>query len=235
MISALPQAWKTRRLTESNSLSLFTFISQTESSSRYIYEKNVWRGTCFPEQLAPKWGRELGDLDINDDTLYNSFKKLYAASVSTRVRYFQFKLIHRILGNNEKLFRWGIKSNNMCDLCDNDVETYVHLFCDCPKVKPFWRDVQIWILNETGASVDLSSKEILLGTPETLPPIYDLFNMIAKMYIYSCKINNSQPSIQGFTNRLMNIKQTEKYIAVKNNKLKQFNEKWFIEDITDVL
>ena len=85
-----------------------------------------------------KWELELNNADISEDVLYNSFRKLYATSTSTKIRSFQFRLLHRIMGNNKKLFKWGIKNNDKCDLCGKQEETYVHLFCECEKIKPFW-------------------------------------------------------------------------------------------------
>ena len=76
--------------------------------------------------------------------------------------------------------------------------------------------------------MNLSYTEILLGTPNDIPPIFDLFISVAKMCIYCCKYQNTIPKIANFTARIDSIKQVEKYIAVKNNTTNAFNDKWFI-------
>ncbi len=55
------------------------------------------------------------------------------------------------------------------------------------------------------------------------------------MYIYCCKFQNIVPGIEGFAKRIADIKHIEKYIAVKNNKIQAFNQKWLIWDPTALL
>ncbi len=79
---------------------------------------------------------------IDTDTISNI---LYASSIATRIRSFQFR--HRIMDINAKLHKWGIKANNISDLCDEYEENYVHLFCEGRKVVAFWDGMKRWIVN----------------------------------------------------------------------------------------
>ncbi len=85
---------------------------------------------------------------------------------------------------------------------------------------------------ETDTNINFSSSEIILGTTSDIPPIFDLYLTIAKMHIYCCKFQNIVPSIEGFAKRIADIKHIAKYIAVKNNKIQAFNQKWLISDPT---
>ena len=109
------------------------------------------------------------------------------------------------MGINSKLYRWGIKNSNACDLCGEYEETYVHLFCSCTKVKSFWIDVKRWITSETDTALNLSDSDIILGTMLKMPPIFDLFIIVAKMHIYACKFHNTIPKVEGFIKRIENI------------------------------
>jgi hypothetical protein len=97
-------------------------------------------------------------------------------------------------------------------------------------VKPFWGDIKRWIHTETGSHINLSHTEVILGTPDDISPVFDLFYITAKMHIYACKHQNTLPKLEGFIKRIELIKLIEKYIAIKNNKLHLFNQKWFIDN-----
>ena len=45
----------------------------------------------------------------------------------------QYKIIHRMISTNKKLYLYGIKDSNKCEKCEEEEETITHLFCDCPK------------------------------------------------------------------------------------------------------
>ncbi len=148
--------------------------------------------------------------------------KLHAATVSTKIQSFQCRLTQNILGTNSKLYKLGMRLDNKCDFCKHKEENYIHLFYKCEKIQTFWRDVKRWIQKETHTYINFTSSEILFS----IPLLFDLFLITAKMHIYYCKFN-------GFIRRVNNIKYIEKYIAVKNYKIQVYNQKWFItnEDV----
>ncbi len=78
-----------------------------------------------------------------------------------------------------------------------------------------WREVKRWIQKETDTYINFTSSEILLGTPEDIPPLFDLFLITAKLHIYYCKLKGIIPNLDGFIRRVNNIMCIEKYIAVK--------------------
>ncbi len=154
--------------------------------------------------------------------------KLYATTVSIKIQNFQYRLTHKIMGTNSKLYKWGMRLDNKCDFCKHKEENYIHLFYKCEKIQTFWREVKRWIKKETDTYIKSIGSEILLGTPKNTPRLFDLFLITAKMHIYYCKFKGIIPHLDGFIRRVNNIKCIEKYIAVKNN-----NQKWVItnEDV----
>ncbi len=67
-----------------------------------------------------------------------------------------------------------------------------------------------------------------MGCPKEAPPIFDLYVIVAKMHIYSCKFDGCVPTVQGFTRKMNNIKSIEKYIATTNDNMDKYNKKWLI-------
>ena len=53
--------------------------------------------TQFPTHLMVKWKEEMNNDSIADAILENAFQKIYAATISTKLRSFQFRLFHTIL------------------------------------------------------------------------------------------------------------------------------------------
>ncbi len=137
------------------------------------------------------------------------------------------------MGTNSKLYKWGMKLDNKCDFCKHKEENYTHLFYKCEKIQTFWREVKRWIQKETDTYINFIGSEILLGTPEDTPPLFDIFLITAKMQIYYYKFNGIIPNLDGFIRRVNNIKCIENYITVKNNKTQVYNKTWFItnEDV----
>ncbi len=82
-----------------------------------------------------------------------------------------------------------------------------------------------WIQKETDTYINFTSSEILLGTPEYTPPLFNQFLIKAKMHIYYWKFKDIIPNLDGFIGRVNNIKCIETYIFVKNNKAQVCNKK----------
>ncbi len=51
-----------------------------------------------------KWKLELDDPLLDQNVISSSFMKLYAATVSTKIQSFQYRLTHKIMGTNSKLY-----------------------------------------------------------------------------------------------------------------------------------
>ena len=65
-----------------------------------------------------------------------------------RLRWFQYRIVHRILGTNSLLYKMGISESNLCTFCTRDVETnyMYHLFYGCDIVSNLW-DLTVEYIN----------------------------------------------------------------------------------------
>ena len=113
----------------------------------------------------------------------------------TKIHYFQFRILHRIIGVNTLLYKMKIISSPMCTFCKSHDETIEHLFWHCPFVKSFWNNSSRLILKEP---FDFDEGSILFGyTPNVAHPI-NFFILHGKYYVYSCKLNNCLPKANAF-------------------------------------
>ena len=90
--------------------------------------------------------------------------------------------------------------------------------------QPFWGNIEQWIYNKS----NIDTLRAIFGIPHTskinIPVNYLL--IVTRHYIYSCKLSNKKLSITGWQNYVKQYIQVEKMIAIKNDKVRQFNNYW---------
>ncbi len=146
IVRAIPRNWKgiLNNVVNNNQTvktSMFNVITTCDKPSQIAYKKIIGTITVSPDHLLEKWSNELHE-DIDKEFMYNCFSKLYASTSMTKLRSFQFRLLHRIIGINTKLYKWGITDSDKCSFCNENEETFVHLFYNCNHVLPFWTKVK---------------------------------------------------------------------------------------------
>ncbi len=75
----------------------------------------------------------------------------------------------------------------------------------------------------TETLIHLNDVEILIGYSKDGSPIFDLFIVVAKMHIYTCKLFGCVPIVQGFKTKMKISKSLEKYTSTKNNDIDKYN------------
>ena len=68
-------------------------------------------------------------------------------TISTKIRNFQFKFLHRRIATNTSLSKVGISDTALCYLCKTDKETLIHLFWECLVIKTFWERVHCFFVS----------------------------------------------------------------------------------------
>ena len=93
---------------------LITNMMQRKDISKYIYKyfiekvekENVAKGIV-------KWEQKL-DTELDGSMLFNVIHRI---TNDTKLRNFQFKLLHHILPNSKLLHKLGIKNSALCNFC----------------------------------------------------------------------------------------------------------------------
>lgn len=97
-------------------------------------------------------------------------------------QYFQFRLLHHILGTNHFLFKMKLLDNPGCSFCERYDKTILHLFWKCSVVSTFILDVAHTIF----ASQFKFSKDILFGyNMSLLKHPYNFFIFHLKYFTFS--------------------------------------------------
>ena len=160
------------------------------------------------------------------------WKKIYSlpftVAMDSKTRQFQYKILNRYLVTNVYLKKVGIKLSSDCSFCEDANESLEHLFTSCPCVLSFWKDLSDW-LNDLGVKVDLLSKaDIIFGCWERKDDFL-FFNhvlLIAKQYVYYCRINALVPSLRVCTSRIKVVNELETAISKSGKSLAFHLQKW---------
>ena len=122
----------------------------------------------------------------------------------TRLKEFQFKLIHRIVITRKELFKCGIKTDEECLHCkDKDSNTFI----ECPFTESFAKKVIQWFNEVYCCQISPITEELLFSiipsSKETkLIYKFNYTTLSMRHYIYSNKINSKGIYMHEFINKL---------------------------------
>ena len=159
-----------------------------------------------------------------------TFNLTYKVTQDVKLRWFQYRLIHRLLPTQRYLYIRKIVEDPICNLCQQEEQDIEHLFFDCEVIKSFWHDLQDLLKNQCPHCENIRFiKELILfgNAPNYFTDDIFLFIILyAKYYIYICKLDDRLPTINTFLKTLKSRYNIEKYIAVTRNKTDTFNSNW---------
>jgi hypothetical protein len=157
------------------------------------------------------------------------FKKIKQIK-DTKLKWFQIRVVHRILGTNTILHSMGLENSNNCTFCGRAKENIQHLLWSCTFVQQFWINFQNALVNKCSHATSFRFTEHLTifgcDKATVTDDVIDFIIVLAKTYIYKCKMNNELPLYEAFLFTLKNRYETEKYIASTQMRLNVFREMW---------
>ena len=147
-----------------------------------------------------------------------------------KMKWFQLRILHRCIGTNVVLKEMGISNNDLCSFCNIVKDSIQHMFWQCNQVQQFWQTIST-LINERcthASNVRISESLALLGIDKDLQidSVFYFILLLAKQYIYSCKLENSIPVLHVFIRKLKSRYETEEYIARKTFTHNDFLNKW---------
>ena len=151
-----------------------------------------------------RWSK---DLSLDEDKWEKIFTSLKTVCRETKLKEFQYKLIHRIVVTKKELYRYGIKEDDECIYC-GEKDSINHTFRDCHFVKIFIQRVINWFNIENKINLNPSSEERLFGILSDLHEtvLVRKFNytmLFMRYYIYANKLHNKQILLQDFVGKMI--------------------------------
>ena len=232
LIKAIPKRWKEiihqklcEKLIYPSQPKWIAKLLECKKGCRSVY--NVLQNNDISSshiKCIEKWSQEL-NVNLTRNTWQNIFLIPFKATTETKLREFQFKILHRIVATKKYLFRIKVIDSNTCTFCGNNVEDLLHLFFECRKVKDIWDKLQHWLQSLNMPVFNWSAKEILLGMSGG-PVVINHLIIITKYYVYRSSISKNQLSIKSLKEIIKLYYKVEKEICLSRQVMDKFYGKW---------
>ena len=186
--------------------------------------------SCDTGELRSKidaWEKEL-NMEINTDKYMRGFTDVYRVTNVPKYRSFQYRLLHRAVITNVHLHKWLMAESELCSFCNLEKETYTHLFIFCPKTAELWLYVEELMNNFSPECINFGVDMVLWNRIVCDKPghIKNFICLVTKQYIYRQRCLGKPLCKYELKHLIYQVKNIEKYIAVKNGRIVQFNKKW---------
>ena len=150
----------------------------------------------------------------------------------TKLRWFQMKIVYRIIVSNSILLKMNIVQSNKCNFCLTEKDSVFHYLWKCTHVQQFWNDF-VHLLKSKCNHCDrlkLNASLVLFGQDGNMKTdaCFDYILLKAKFFIYKCRMNKIRPNIQHFINEVQQIYKVDKYIHYMEMGVEAFNRKWLL-------
>ena len=91
-----------------------------------------------------------------------------------------------------------------CNFCHQVTESFVHVFWECPRILPLWREFLDWIKTCTNTWEDLSKINCLIKGFRT--PLLNLLVTICKYHIFCLCFHPGDFSLCSLLSRIRNVR-----------------------------
>ena len=188
----------------------------------YLIEKKQSR--VAPMRL--KW-EEMLNLEITDDMWNQSYVKTMCLTNSTKLRFFQYRLINGYILTNVRVSKWDPQVDPKCTFCHQQDETLLHLFVECVKVNHILKLLKRWLYHFCFIQFDLEAYVIIFNAyKDAFPNLVNTIILIAKYYIFVQKVKSDELSFQALICSISKYKRIEEIIAIRSGKLNKHRKKW---------
>ena len=205
--------------------SKYAELLDSHQIARQVYSKLI-KEEGLGNQKKNTWEIELNIIWSNKE-FCQEVQNIYKVTNIIKYRSFQYRLLFRALVFNTQLYKWGLRENDLCTFCEQSRETYTHVFFYCHKTEQLWRDIKIFVNDLTDEPLHINVKNVILNRIHHRPEhVVNFICLVAKQYIYRKRCENKELKGIELIQHILRLKNTEKYIAIKNNKMYKYDLKW---------
>ena len=188
-----------------------------------------------PCQLMPvfdKWQSIF--VNLSYDQFERKFTMLYKITNCSKLRDFQFRLLHKKLPSNKELYRWKLKNSPKCSFCDCK-DSILHMLFDCAGITEVWQKVTYHVRKlESTDILRFDTLDLLINLVHPKPVnIINLQVLVLKQLIYRNKCFNRNTTFNEFLHEVQMIERNEEQVAMHSGKLDIHTRKWKLSDNGD--
>ena len=201
-------------------------ITKNTRGVRHIYDIFVYDDYIRPKSEA-KW-----EIDFHEhhdiEWWFKQNTLIKSVTDDIYLRWFQYRIVHRIIGTNSFLYKIKLKASNLCTFCSQDSETILHIFWACSVTSQIWINFVHWIKYKLNIDTELNETDVILGKCKVTESNrgLNLVICVIKSYIYKEKIKAHIPTFTGSKSFLKHYMRMDKYTYTKNMNMDAFINKW---------
>lgn len=184
----------------------------TESKCNNAFLRAVLSDKLFP---IPVRRKILSPILSNTDTKFIRTGFL-SYPLLPKMKEVHFKTINNIYPCKEFLhLRFNIQ-DNLCALCNSDIETQKHLFYDCNLVNTFWSEFHYWLLSKKSYDIPSFNYNIIqfgcINKNKQIQFVISNLIILGKFFIHKCRFMKVNPNFIFFKNDFILFCKSLKYV-----------------------
>ena len=166
------------------------------------------------------------------DIYCKQFQSIFLITNLPKLRSFQFRLLHGAIVLNSHLYRWKMRPDNLCSFCDSEKEDINHFLFSCPISNSLWKDLCELCYHEFAQKTELTFENVVFNRlcQKSVINVSNFLCLVTKQFLYRQRCLGLTPIFSDLKCYIYQLKNFEKYIAVKNDNLKIFTNKWQTQD-----
>ena len=231
LMSSIPTEWKEHfsNLTATCFMPLrpqnYDMLKEKTKLAQMIYQ-HLNGDILLIHNKAMKWNQTIGtQWDVWEFAKHH--QEIKGLTNYTKMRDFQYRLLQKALITNIQLEKWNILQSNLCTFCNLEPETIMHLLVECNQVKILWNHFAEHFQKEYNTHISITPTSVITNTfTKPKKHIVNTMGLFLKQYIYRQRCLKKTVSFIQFEHYALKIKNTERYIAIKNNKIDKHERKW---------
>jgi exonuclease III len=205
------------------SIKAYSTLVKSPKGAKTIY--NILIGKPEIPNACKKWINKL-NTEIVWKKVFLQTKKIR----EVKLKWFQMKINYRVLVTNSILRDMGVRATNLCNFCNTERDTIIHYLWQCRYAQSFWVEFERFVKDKcyNSAKLSLNPTLVLFGNDNktNTDEGFDHILLIAKFFIYKCKISNIRPALQSFKYDLAQAYKIDKYVQNTHMNYEYFVKKW---------
>ena len=229
VLSAIPNTWKNKIKSEfgnkQDDKGLYTKFVNSANCMK-LYKEIIAEDSNVLQAAYKKWENE-AKMTVDFDDFSVKFRALYMITNQAKLRSFQYRLLHRAVVLNDRLFRWKIVESNVCTFCKKHKENIYHFFWECEIAQTTWMWVRDICKNIREGECAISYENIVMNCIHTNPAhVYNFVLLVAKQYLYATRCKKEPPVKKILENKVEMCRRYELYYAIQQNTVDKHVKKW---------
>ena len=167
-------------------------------------------------------------LKLSGEMWKHIYRVCFNSIKDNTIIWLQYRILNRILGTNEYLYKIKKQENSLCSICKHFPETILHLFTECDKVKQFWSSLELVVKMKLNLCLKTDPPSIIFGNinPRKSDHFSNIIYLTAKMYIFKNSRSNVKIIVDDFIKYLGRIYTEYECVAKLESKHTTFLKVW---------